>query len=46
MPGDFQVLPTPKLKRAAKDCPLVECDSEARIACCSHRFLPLAKRVS
>ena len=46
MPGDFHVLPTPQLKRAAKDCPLLECDSEAWIACCSRRFLPLAKRIA
>ena len=46
MSGDFHVLPTPKLKRAAKDCPLLECDSEAWIACCSRRFLPLAKRIA
>jgi len=46
MSDDFHVLPTPKLKRAAKDCPLLERDSEAWIACCSRRFLPLAKRVA
>ena len=46
MSGDFHVLPTPKLKQAAKDCPLLECDSETWIACCSRRFLPLAKRVA
>ena len=46
MSGDFHVLPTPKLKRAAKDCPLLECDSEAWIACCSRRFLPLARRIA
>ena len=46
MSGDFHVLPTPKLKRAAKDCPLLECDSQAWIACCSRRFLPLAKRIA
>ena len=46
MPDDFHVLPTPKLKRAAKGCPLLESNSEAWIACCSRRFLPLAKRVA
>ena len=46
MPEDFHVLPTPKLKRAAKDCPLLESNSEAWIACCSRRFLPLAKRIA
>ena len=46
MSGDFHVLPTPKLKRAAQDCPLLEGNSEAWIACCSRRFLPLAKRIA
>ncbi len=46
MSGDFHVLPTPKLKQAAKDCPLLERDGEAWIACCSRRFFPLAKRVA
>jgi len=44
--GDFHVLLTPKLKRAAKDCPLLEGDSEAWIVCCSRRFFPLAKRIA
>ena len=46
MSVDFHVLPTPKLKRAAKDCPLLEGNSEAWIVCCSRRFFPLAKRVA
>ena len=46
MSGDFHVLPTPKLKQAAQDCPLLEGNSEAWIACCSRRFLPLAKRIA
>ena len=46
MSGDFHVLPTPKLKRAAKDCPLLESNTEAWIACCSRRFLPFAKRIA
>ena len=46
MPSDFHVLPTPKLKRAAKDCPLLESNTEAWIACCSRRFFPLAKRIA
>ena len=46
MPADFHVLPTPKLKQAARDCPLLEGNSEIWIACCSRRFLPLAKRVA
>ena len=45
MTGDFHILPTANLKRAAKDCPLLECDSEAWIACCSRRFFPIAKRI-
>lgn len=46
MTGDFHVLPTPKLKQAAKDCPLLERNAEAWIACCSRRFSPLAKRIA
>lgn len=46
MSGDFHVLPTPKLTRAAKDCPLLERNAEAWIACCSRRFFPLAKRIA
>ena len=46
MPDDFHVLPTPKLKQAAKDCPLLEGNSEAWIVCCSRRFFPLARRVA
>ena len=46
MSSDFHVPSTPKLKQAAKDCPLLKRDSEAWIACCSRRFLPLAKRVA
>ena len=46
MSDDFHVLPTPKLKQAAKDCPLLEGNSEAWIVCCSRRFFPLAKRVA
>ena len=46
MPDDFHVLPSPKLKQAAKDCPLLEGNSEAWIVCCSRRFFPLAKRVA
>jgi len=43
---DFHILPTPELKQAAQDCPLLAGDSEAWIACCSRRFLPLAKRIA
>ncbi len=46
MADHFHVLPTPKLKQAAKDCPLLERDSEAWIACCSRRFFPVAKRIA
>ena len=46
MASDFHVLPTPGLRRAARDCPLLERDSEAWIACCSRRFLPLARRIA
>ena len=45
MSDDFHVLPTPKLKRAAKDCPLLEGNLEAWIVCCSRRFFPLARRI-
>ena len=46
MSEDFHVLPTPKLKQAAIECPLLEGNSEAWIACCSRRFLPLARRIA
>lgn len=46
MSDDFHVLPTPKLKQAAKDCPLLEGNSEAWMVCCSRRFFPLAKRIA
>lgn len=46
MSGDFHVLPTPKLKQAAKDCPLLERNAEVWITCCSRRFFPLAKQVA
>lgn len=46
MPADFHVLPAPKLKRGVQGCPLVECDGDGWIACCSRRFFPFAKRVA
>ena len=46
MSDSFHILPTPRLKQAAKDCPLLEGDSEAWIVCCSKRFFPLAKRIA
>ena len=46
MSGDFHVLPTPKLKRAAQDCPLLEGNLEGWIIYCSRRFFPLARRIA
>ena len=34
------------LKRAAGECALLEGDQDKWIACCSERFLPLAKRIA
>lgn len=45
-PDDFHVLPTPKLKRAAQDCSLLEDDLEGWIVCCSRRFFPIARRIT
>lgn len=46
MSGDFHILPTPKLKQAARDCPLLEGNLEGWIICCSRRFFPLARRIA
>ena len=46
MSEDYHVLPTPKLKQAAKNCSLLEGDTEAWIVCCSRRFFPLARRIA
>jgi RNA polymerase sigma-70 factor (ECF subfamily) len=46
MSDDFHVIPTPELKQAADDCPLLERDLEGWIVCCSRRFFPLARRVA
>ena len=46
MPDDFHILPTPELKQAVKDCPLLEGDVEGWIVCCSRRFFPLARRIA
>ncbi len=46
MPDDSPILPTPRLKQAAKGCPLLEGDREAWIACCSRRFFSLARRIT
>ena len=43
---DLHILPTPELKQAAQDCPLLEGNSEAWIICCSRRFFPLARRIA
>lgn len=42
-------LPTLKAERlasAARACPLLDSDPEAWVACCSKRFLPLARRIA
>ena len=46
MSDSFYSLPTPKLKQAAKNCPLLECDSEGWITCCSRRFFSIAARIA
>ena len=46
MSEDFPILPTPKLKQAARDCPLLEGNLEGWIICCSRRFFPLARRIA
>jgi len=40
------VLPNPSLKPGVTDCPLLEGNLEEWIVCCSHRFFPLARRIS
>ena len=47
MGGPFRILPSSALARTAKSCPLLEnqSDREAWVACCTQRFLPLAKRL-
>ncbi len=35
-----------RLGKAARNCPLLDGREEAWIACCSRRFLPLAKRIA
>jgi len=48
MPEEFRILPSSPLARAARACPLLEdqCGREAWAACCTRRFLPLAKRLA
>ena len=44
--GEFRILPSSPLARAARACPLLDnqADREAWAICCSRRFLPLARR--
>ena len=44
----LRILPSSSLARAAGTCPLLEnqSDREAWAACCSRRFLPLARRIA
>ncbi len=48
MAEEFRILPSSPLARAARECPLLEQqeDREAWVACCSRRFLPLARRLA
>ena len=48
MTGKLRILPSSALARASRACPLLEeqSDREAWVACCSRRFLPLAKRLA
>ena len=48
MAEEFRILPSSVLARAAQACPLLEeqSDREAWAACCSRRFLPLARRLA
>lgn len=48
MAEEFRMLPSASLARAARNCPLLESqsDREAWVACCSRRFLPLARRIA
>ena len=48
MAEKFRILPSSPLARAARSCPLLEqqADREAWVACCSRRFLPLARRLA
>lgn len=46
MADDFPIPPASEPARSGADCPLLEGDPEAWIVCCSHRFLPLARRIS
>ena len=48
MAEEFRILPSSTLARASRACPLLEeqSDREAWAACCSRRFLPLARRLA
>lgn len=46
MSNEFPVLPNARLGRLARDCPLLDENEEAWIACCSKRFYSLAKRIA
>lgn len=48
MPEDFRILPSPALKEAAQACPLLEGDRAKGewVACCTQRFLPVAKHIA
>ena len=46
MSDNFHILPTPQLKQAARDCPLLEGNLEGWIICCSRRFFPVARRIA
>lgn len=46
MVSNFHILPTPRLKQAARDYPLLEGNLEGWIICCSRRFFPLARRIA
>lgn len=48
MAGEFRIVSSTALERAARACPLLEDQSEreAWAACCSQRFLPLARRLT
>ena len=42
----LKIHPDPDLKYQVKDCALLEENMEQWIACCSHRFFPLARRIA
>ena len=46
MPKSLNILPNPALKPDTRGCALIEGKKEEWIACCSHRFFPLARRIA